>query len=122
MQEILFTQLHIMRDSNHRRSLGDCFVKKDVIFQSFSSVTMNFFSSNRNNLVYGSSSPKNSKSLMLQVAKVLKLTLFSVRSLTSLTPAFSQIFSVIPLFLKILTTGTKGGIIPKSERNLEVRD
>ena len=54
--------------------------------------------------------------LMLEVAKVLKLTLFSVRSLKSLTPAFSQIF------FKILTTGTKGGIIPKSERNPDVRD
>ena len=59
---------------------------------------------------------------MLEVAKVLKLTLFSVRSLKSLTPAFSQIFPETPIFLKILTTGTKGGIIPKSEGFPDVRD
>ena len=58
---------------------------------------------------------KTSKSLMLEVAKVLKLTLFSVRSLKSLTPAFSQIFPVTPMFFKILTTGTKGSKILKSE-------
>ena len=60
---------------------------------------------------------------MLKVAKVHKLTLFSVRSLKSLTPAFSQIFPVTPFFFKILTTGTKeGGIIPKSEGIPDVRD
>ena len=32
------------------------------------------------------------------VAKALKLTLFSVRSLKTLTPAYSQIFPVTPLF------------------------
>ena len=41
---------------------------------------------------------KNRKSLMLEVAKVLKLTLLSVRSLKTLTAAFSQILSVIPFF------------------------
>ena len=58
---------------------------------------------------------KNSKSLMLEVTCVLKLTLFSVRSLKSLTSAFSQIFPVTPIFFKILTTGNRGGIILKSE-------
>ena len=43
---------------------------------------------------------------MLEVAKVLKLTLFLVRSLKSLTSAFSQIFPLTPIFLKILTTST----------------
>ena len=60
--------------------------------------------------------------MMLEVAKVPKLTLFSVRSLKSLTPAFSQIFQVNPIFFKILTTGTKAVIIPKAERNPDVRD
>ena len=36
---------------------------------------------------------------MFEVAKVLKLTLFSVRSLQSLTPAFSQISPVTRSFL-----------------------
>ena len=46
---------------------------------------------------------------MLEVAKVLKLTLFSVRSRK--TPAFSQIFPDYPIFfVKILTTGAKGCI------------
>ena len=31
---------------------GDCFVKKVVIFPSFSSVIMNFFVTNRTNFVY----------------------------------------------------------------------
>ena len=59
---------------------------------------------------------------MLEVAKVLKFTLFSVRSLESLTPAFSQIFPVTPTFFKILTTGTKGDIMPKSEGVPDIRD
>ena len=59
---------------------------------------------------------------MLEVAKVLKLTLFSVKSLKSLTPAFSQFFSVTPTFFKILITGTKGGIISKSEGVPDVRN
>ena len=59
---------------------------------------------------------------MLEVAKVLKLTLFSVRSLKSLTPAFSQIFPVTPIFFKILSAGTKGSIISKSEGVPDVRD
>ena len=59
---------------------------------------------------------------MLEVAKVPNLTLFSVRSPKSLTPAFSRIFPVNPIFFKILTTGTKGVIIPKSERNPDIRD
>ena len=101
---------------------GNCFVKKVIIFLSFSSVIMSFFLTNRTSFVYQSSSPKTSKSLMLEVAKVLKLTLFSVRSLKSLTPAFSQIFPVTPIFFKILTTGTKGSIIPKSEGVPDVRD
>ena len=129
MQEILFTQFPIMRNYNHRRSSDKIwaqeerlFRQKVVIFPSFSSVIMNFFLTNRTSFVYWSSSPKNSKSLMLEVAKVLKLTLFSVRSLKSLTPAFSQIFPVTPIFFKILTTGTKGNIILKSEGVPDVRD
>ena len=59
---------------------------------------------------------------MLEAAKVLKLILFSVRSLKSLTPTFSQIFPLTPIFFKILTTGTKSGIIPKSEGVPDVRD
>ena len=117
---------------------GDCFVKK----LSFSRVLLRwswiFFLANRTSFVYRSSSSKTSKSLMLKVAKVLKLTLFSVKSLKSLTLAFSQIFSVKSLksltlafsqifsvtqfFFKILTIGTKGSIIPKSEGVPDVRD
>ena len=59
---------------------------------------------------------------MLEVAMVPNLTLFLDRSLKSLTPASSQIFPVNPIFFKILTTGTKGVIIPKSERNPDLRD
>ena len=59
---------------------------------------------------------------MLEVLKVLKLTLFSVRSFKSWTPAFSQIFLVTQIFFKILTTGTEGGIIPKSDGVPDVRD
>ena len=76
---------------------GD-FFKKVVIFQSSSEVITNFFLTNRNNFFYWSSSPKNSKSLMLKVDKVLKLTLFKVRSPRSLTLAFSQIFLVTSIF------------------------
>ena len=119
-----------MTNYNHHKSSdkiwaqeGRLFGQKVVIFPSFSSVIMNLFLTNRTNFVYGSSSPKTSKSLMLEVAKVLKLTLFSVRSLISLTPAFSQIFHVTPIFFfKILTTGTKRSIIPKSEGVPDVRD
>ena len=96
-----------MRNYNHRRSSdkiwaqeGRLFRQKVVIFPSFSSAIMKFFLTNRTSFVYWSSSPKTSKSLMLEVAKVLKLTLFSVRSLKSLTPAFSQIFPVTPIFFQ----------------------
>ena len=65
--------------------------------------------------------PKNSKNQMLEVAKVLKFTFFSIRSLKRLTPAISQIFPVTPIFFKTLTTGTKVGIIPKSEKNPDSR-
>ena len=58
---------------------------------------------------------------MLEVARVLKLT-HSVRSLKSLTSAFSQNFPGDPNFFKILTTTTKGGTIPKSEGITDVRD
>ena len=59
---------------------------------------------------------------MLEVVKVLKLTLFSVRSLKSLTSVFSQNLPGDPNFFNILTTSTKGGIIPKSEGSPYVRD
>ena len=73
---------------------GDCFVKS-CLFPEFFFGDHELFSTS---FVYWSSSPKTSKSLMLEVAKVLKLTLYSVRSLKSLTPAFSQIFPVTPIF------------------------
>ena len=118
-----------MKNYNHCRSSdkiwaqeGRLFRQKVVIFRSFSSVIMNFFLTNRTSFVYSSSSLKSSKSLMLEVAKVLKLTLFWVKSLKSLTSAFSQIFPVTSIFFKILTTGTKGSIIPKSEGVPDVRD
>ena len=118
-----------MRNYNHHRSSdkiwtqeGRLFCQKVVNFPSFSSVIMNFFLANRTSFVYQSSSPKTSKSLVLEVARVLKLTFFSVRSLKSLTPDFSQIFPVTPIFFKILTTGTKGSIISKSEGVPDVRD
>ena len=57
----------------------------------------------------------------LEVAKVLKLTLFSVRSLKTYIPAFSQNFPVTPFFFKILTIGTKGYIIQKSAGFPDVR-
>ena len=100
---------------------GDCFVKS-CHFPEFFFGDHEFFLTNRTSFGYWSSSPKTSKSLMLEVAKVLKLTLFSVRSLKSLTPAFSQIFPVTLIFFKILTTGTKGSIIPKSEGVPDLRD
>ena len=59
---------------------------------------------------------------MSEVAKALKLTLFTAKTLKTLTPAFSQIFSVTLNFFKILTTGTKGGILPKSDGDLDVGD
>ena len=59
---------------------------------------------------------------MLKVAKVLKLTLFPARSLKTLTLAFSQIFPVTPMFVNILTKGTTGCIIQKSEGVFDVRD
>ena len=77
---------------------------------------------NRTNFVRLSISPKNSEILMSEVAKALKLTLFTVRSLETLTPDFSHSFSVTPIFFKILTTGTKGGILPKSDGDLDVGD
>ena len=118
-----------MRIYNHCRSSdkiwaqeGILFRQNVAIFPSFSSVIMNFFLTNRTNFVFSSSSPKNSKGLMLEVAKVLKLTLFSVRSLKSLTPAFFHIFPVTPIFFKFLTTGAKGGKKKKSEGVPDVRD
>ena len=59
---------------------------------------------------------------MLEVAKVLKLTLFSVKAFKSLTPAFSQIFPLTSVYFKILTIGTKGGIVPKSEGVSDLKD
>ena len=59
---------------------------------------------------------------MLEFAKVLKLTLFLVRSLKSLTSVFSQNFPSDTNFFNILTTSTKEGIIPKSEGSPYVRD
>ena len=118
-----------MRNYNHRRSSdniwaqeGRLFRQKVVIVLSFSSVIMIFFSLIGLISFIDQSSPKNSKSLMLEVDKVPKLTLFSVRSLKSLSPAFSQIFPVTPIFFKILTTGTKGSIIPKSKGLPDARD
>ena len=46
---------------------------------------------------------------MLEVAKVLKLTLFSVKCLKSLTPAFSQIFPVTPIFFHDFDNRYQGG-------------
>ena len=52
---------------------------------------------------------------MLEVVKVLKLALFSVRSLKSLTPLSSK-FSLGPQYFQDFdNTGTKGGIIAKYE-------
>ena len=59
---------------------------------------------------------------LLDVAKVIKLALFSVKSLKSLAPAFSQMFPGDSIFFKILTTSTKGGIVPKSEGIPDLRD
>ena len=78
-----------MRNYNHSRCSdkfwpqgGRLFHQKVVIFPSFSSVTMIFFSLiSFIELLH----QKNSKSLMMKVAKVLKLTLSSVKSLKSLT-------------------------------------
>ena len=89
-----------------------------------------FFFINRNNFVRLSTSPKNSEILMSEVAKALKLTLFTVRSLETLTPAFSQIFSVTSIFfsrfwqqalreayyqnlMEILMEETKGTVVLK---------
>ena len=58
---------------------------------------------------------------MLEVAKVLKLTLFSARSLKSLISRLLPNFKGDPIFFKILTAGTDGGIIPKSKGVLDVR-
>ena len=85
---------------------------------------MNFFSS------VGLISPiililftKNIKSLILGAAKELKLILFLVRSLKSLTPHLLPDFPGNPIFFfKILTTGTKVGIIPNSDGVPDVRD
>ena len=85
---------------------GRLFLQKGVIFPSSSSVTMNFFSPIRLIFFIDPLHQKESKSLMLEVAKVLKFELFSVRSLKSWTPSFSQIFPVTPVFFKIFTTGT----------------
>ena len=100
-----------MRNHNHLRSSYKIWGQerrllhqKVVIFPSFSSVIMNFFSPIGLISFIDSLHQKNSKSLVLEVAKVLKLTLFSVRFLKSLTPAFSQIFPVPPIFFKIVTT------------------
>ena len=116
-----------MRNNNHRRSTdkiwaqeGRLLPQKAVIFSSFFFFGDHEFFSHQSDLLILFT--KNSKSLMLEVAKVLKLTLFSVKSLKSLTPAFSQIFPVTPIFFKILTTGTKGSIIPKSEGIPDVRN
>ena len=94
---------------------GDCFVKKLSFSRAFLRWPWIFFSPIGLALFIDPLHQKNSKSLMLEAAKVLKLTLFFVKSLKSLTPAFSQIFPVTPFFFKILTTDTKGSIIPKSE-------
>ena len=101
-------------------SMGDCFVKK-LSFPAFLFGDHEFFFTNQTNFVCWSTSPKNSKILMLEVANVIKLTLFSVRSLKTLTPAFSQTFPVTPMFFKILTTDTKGCIIQKSKGVSDVR-
>ena len=75
--------------------MGDCFAK-NCRFMRFSSVIINFFLMIEL-ISFIDPRYRPSESLMLEVAKGLKLTLFSVRSLKSLTPGFFQ----------ILTTGTK---------------
>ena len=96
-----------MRENNHRRSsdkiwaqVGKIFRLKNVIFLPLSLVMMIFYFINQTNFVGLSTSPKNKEILMSEVAKALKLTLFTVRSLKALTPAFSQIFSVTPNFFQ----------------------
>ena len=64
---------------------GRLFRQKVVIFSSSSSVIMNFL---LDPFVHKSSSQKNSESLILVDAKLIKLTLFSLKSLTSLSPKF----------------------------------
>ena len=113
MQEILFTQFHIMRNYNHRRSSdkiwaqeGRLFRWKVVIFPNFSSVITNFFSLIGLISFIDPLRQKIAKSLVLEVARVLKLTLFSVRPFKSLTLAFSpEIFPLTPTFFRILTIG-----------------
>ena len=84
---------------------------------------MIFYFINRTNFVGLSTSPKNSEILMSEAAKALKLTLFTVRSLKHFNPRFLPNFLGDPIFFfKILTTGTKGGILPKSDGDLDVGD
>ena len=128
MQEILFTQFHIVRNYNHGRSSdkiwaqeGRLFRQKVVIFPSFSSVIMNFFSP------IGLISPIDPLPQKYQKndtgsCQSTKIDILSVRSLKSSTATFSQIFSVSTIFFKILTAGSKVGIIPKSEGVSDVRD
>ena len=119
---MFFSQLHIVKNYSHHRSSdkiwaqdGRLFRQNIVIFLRFSSMIMNFFSLIELNFVYIPTSPKNSKSLLLEVAKVLKWTLFSVRSL-KLRPPLSPNFSSHPnFFFKVLTTGTKGCVTQKFE-------
>ena len=101
---------------------GDCFVKK----MSFSRVFFSrwpwiFFLTNRTNFVYWSSSPRIAKTCCWKLLKYLKWH-FSRSDPSKVWPAFSQIFPVTLIFFKILTTGTKGSIIPKFKRNPGARD
>ena len=100
-----YSQFHIIRDYNHRRSSDTIGLRWKIGFPNNSRFLAFFFGdhevlffTNRTNFVYQSTSAKNSKSLMLEVATVLKLTLFPVRSRKALTCTFFQIFPLTPAF------------------------
>ena len=78
---------------------GDCYVKK-LSFPKFFFGDHEFFSHRLGLIRLLILFTKNIKSMILEAAKVLKLILFSVRSLKSSTPTFSQIFPVTPTFIQ----------------------
>ena len=91
-----------MRNYNHHKSSDKIGSGREIVsskssnFAEFFVGDHEYFFSSIGLISFIVNFTKNIKCLMLEVAKVLKLTLFSVRSVKSFTPAFSQIFPVNP--------------------------
>ena len=102
---------------------GDCFFKKVLFSRVFPRWPWFFFLTDQTNFLYWSSSPKRKQKPDVGSCQSTKIDNFSRSDpLKVWQPLSPRFFRWLQLSFKIFTTGTKGGIIPKSERNPDVRD